>query len=1038
MRYFKAFSQVIQVAVVCQLWLMGSVLSAQSFCTDCNACPNYSVRSNPIWNKTCESALRLTLVIDESRSIKDAGPSAIQAVRDGVLAFLQDLECTPVSVAVVEFSSTARKVIPTHIPVQDARDCMQSYFSGAGCRGQTYRPDGATNWQAALMLAKELPFSDLMLFFTDGVPTAWSNDPTNPEGSSDMCSSGTTTQPVELYNAVQVANAIKKSGTRIFTLGVGDVNVGQLRDLSGDVGFESTEAVPTSDYAVVRDFNQLESAWQKLSDNLCPLMISCVANQDPVHGNVVTIDVADDAQAPFTITYGAERITSPSEPIQIIDVEGGRYHFTVRDASSCAREITCEIDIPVFENEAPIIARCQPMEMECVSGNVPPSMSDMPVAMSAAELGASDDHTPLANLVVSYVDSGPFIQDCQYLFSRIYTVRDSRGQEASCTQQIVMYYDPLGPTIENVPTDVTISCDASFPAWPNVSAIDGCHGHVTIERSEAYIEQDCGYDVVRTFVARDPCGNVSEADYTIYVRDQTAPRLSAIPQDGARSCTSNAAPWPFVSAVDNCAGSLPVERSEQIVPKPCGYDIVRTFSAVDPCGNEIRESYIISIRDTEPPILEVPTDLTVGCGEDVPPPDYFVSDDCTTPSVRYDEVRIDYSECEYDLVRTWIASDTCGHNVTKTQTVKVVDREAPVIQPLHPMLQGVESGGTITHYGCEAPQMTLSDVAVSDDCCSAAVILDFSEKTLGLNLCKSFDHTRHLRCTFTAQDPSGKVSIFEFDLLMYDTTAPTITNVPESTTLGCDDALPSADQVQVVDDCPLSANALRFHQRSIPNPLNRSQSAIYRTWQVEDACGNRSDASQMIGRCGLDHRLVSGRVETFVWHDQDHDGKRKHQEAPIHGMSVYLHYVDESGALLLSDSSISDQDGMVRFGPLLPGVYQLRYASPDGFQPTKIYGNADEGPSSHVIPELSMTHEFFLHADSTVILSGGFCIADDGGEMTPDASGFVPHRDDRSRSKTDERVEQMGRSRTGKWTTNITMTPVPNPTHDVVQVRFVI
>ena len=110
--------------------------SAQNFCLDCDVCPGYSVTTNTDVETSCESTLKLTLVIDESRSIADAGPSAIQAVRNGVLAFLQDLECTPVQVAVVEFATNARYVIRNHVPVAQARSCMTRYFDGQGCGSQ--------------------------------------------------------------------------------------------------------------------------------------------------------------------------------------------------------------------------------------------------------------------------------------------------------------------------------------------------------------------------------------------------------------------------------------------------------------------------------------------------------------------------------------------------------------------------------------------------------------------------------------------------------------------------------------------------------------------------------------------------------------------------------------------------------------------------------------------------------------------------------------------------------------------------------------
>ena len=86
---------------------------------------------------------------------------------------------------------------------------IQNYLS-TGWNGHVYSPNGGTNWHDAMIEADALEPADLILFFTDGEPTGWTNN-----GNVDYCGNGATTQTPEIVNPVKIANKLKGEGTHI-------------------------------------------------------------------------------------------------------------------------------------------------------------------------------------------------------------------------------------------------------------------------------------------------------------------------------------------------------------------------------------------------------------------------------------------------------------------------------------------------------------------------------------------------------------------------------------------------------------------------------------------------------------------------------------------------------------------------------------------------------------------------------------------------------------------------------------------------------
>lgn len=183
--------------------------------------------------------------------------------------------------------------------------------------------------------------------------------------------------------------------------------------------------------------------------------------------------------------------------------------------------------------------------------------------------------------------------------------------------------------------------------------------------------------------ATNACGSHAACiDYVLV--DGEDPQVTA-PADQAAECDDVPAP-DMVMASDNCDPSPDVDFSEVIIAGPCAdtYDIERTWTATDRSGRSASDMQVITVSDTEAPmLLGTPVDVEVSCDAVPDPAPVTADDNCDpNPSLSYAEVQI-AGACpgSYVLERTWTALDRCGNESSFTQVITVVDDEAPVVTP---------------------------------------------------------------------------------------------------------------------------------------------------------------------------------------------------------------------------------------------------------------------------------------------------------------------------------------------------------------------
>ena len=480
----------------------------------------------------------------------------------------------------------------------------------------------------------------------------------------------------------------------------------------------------------------------------------------------------------------------------------------------CGNDVMAQQIITIVDNVPPIIVN--------VPANITVNCDAIPAP--ASNVSASDECDLSVNVVF-----GQSTQNlaCGFVITRTWTATDDCGNTASASQLITVT-DTKKPIINGVPADVIASCD-NIPAVPtNVTASDICDSNVIPTFSQTIIPGDpstggCTYTIVRTWTAVDDCGNTETKSYSIIVSDNTPPTLQNAPANTTAECSSLPTA-PELFATDNCTeGLIPAVLNVQIVPvSACSYNIIRTWTATDDCGNTASVVQTISVTDSTAPVFDnAPANVTVQCGNIPAVPVVTASDLCdATAEVSFFEMPFG-SGCNYTIQRVWIASDDCGNSAVHTQIITVTDN-------LPPTLNGVPAN---TQVLCNA--IPAAPVVTASDACDTNVPVTFSEQ-IGTGC--PYTITR----TWTATDDCGNVASATQVITVIDNAAPTLNGVPANTQVLCN-AIPSAPVVTASDACDTNVPVTFSEQVGTGCPYT-----ITRTWTATDDCGNVASATQVI------------------------------------------------------------------------------------------------------------------------------------------------------------------------------------------------
>jgi hypothetical protein len=427
--------------------------------------------------------------------------------------------------------------------------------------------------------------------------------------------------------------------------------------------------------------------------DVTPPVISCPANitigcdvgiNPAVTGQATAVDQCGGTEG-LELTY-IDQITGS------INCEGtGQVRRTWVATDACGNTSTCIQIINIEPVFGPTIT-CPPDKSIACNASLDPANTGKPTATVSCSLPGE--------AIFSYTDNLNGLVGCNGtgIVVRSWKVTDPCNLSAACTQ-IISLTDKVAPAI-TCPPDIALSCsDSRLPEKTGTAtASDNCGdpGDITIDYSDNVTGlTGCnGTGLIRrTWRARDACGNERTCEQRITVRDETAPVITC-PANVTVNCNGSREPAVTGRAIatDNCtpAENIAITYTDNTSGlNQCGGTgvVVRTWKAVDACGNQSTCEQRITVRDITAPVITCPADVTIECGESLLPTatgSATATDNCTARA----EIEISYSDntaglngCSGTgvLLRTWTATDACGNQSTCIQRITVRDLAPPVI-----------------------------------------------------------------------------------------------------------------------------------------------------------------------------------------------------------------------------------------------------------------------------------------------------------------------------------------------------------------------
>ena len=465
---------------------------------------------------------------------------------------------------------------------------------------------------------------------------------------------------------------------------------------------------------------------------------------------------------------------------------------------------------------------------------------------------------------ISFEENSSIVNNCEfygYIEQRIYqwTGTDACGNTSNLTITARLI-DNEAPVITGVPEMACIG----DPKLRDVYVIDNCDD-ASVRFWDVSIPNPCGIGTAmrRTYEAVDQCGNMSRDTVILVPNSGILPILTFTDTTMAQlepqvpmtiNCAAHGQQYTAfgieeVIVTGGCSQGTTVRFVETLLSNgDCATNgivalVELKWIATDMCGYRSEKVLLANIVDESSPVFTLfSPELFVGCHDSIPV--MAATDNCGDVTISMVDIIVP-GTCadEYDIARTYTATDPCNNSTVLRQIIHVGNPNGPTIV-------GVEE------EICD--DLTLPVVTAYDACAGQLVDVVMLQDTLDSTCRNGFVIQR----TWSATDACGHTSEIVQTIVMNDLTPPEI-NIPSYSIIyrflnnpdnlvyhsqfGMMNALNELDDesVSVDDDCdqviiPVMTVDTLFALNC--DSAGYAQRRTY-TWLATDICGNSSSIS---------------------------------------------------------------------------------------------------------------------------------------------------------------------------------------------------
>lgn len=260
------------------------------------------------------------------------------------------------------------------------------------------------------------------------------------------------------------------------------------------------------------------------------------------------------------------------------------------------------------------------------------------------------------------------------------TVFDANQCEASGT--VIIGKEDCGDEcppiiIDPIFTELTVECGADVSpgalTYPVLRKDEKCPEVVLFTWTDNW-SGTCPRILTRVWTFSDTEGNTEQLTQVITVVDTQGPTILNVPADVTVECGEVPQKDDGVWAEDACKSDLVVHVTDAVEEgkDKCSYTIVRTYWAMDDCGNLGTATQHITVTDNTAPELtcELEAEVKATCKEIPEPAKCTAWDNCQGElGVDVVDEWITTKEGKCYIHRTYTAMDACGNAATAEQTI---------------------------------------------------------------------------------------------------------------------------------------------------------------------------------------------------------------------------------------------------------------------------------------------------------------------------------------------------------------------------------